>query len=104
MGHDIIAKNKQGKEIAYARYSAFHPYTDKIYEVLGAIEFNAGVSGIGLEREYSLSEIREAKQKCDLLNESDFDGNQDELTYLKNFIYSCFNAVKKDGCITICFY
>lgn len=66
MGHDIsgFIKGQTGREIAYLRIGAFN--TNKsffFYDAIQSQECNGGVSGIGIEKEFTNEELKLAKQR-----------------------------------------
>lgn len=109
MGHDIYGYNRNGKEIAYARFFMSNPSASTLYYILGAEEYNGGVSGIGAKEKFSLEQMEKAKNKLlqfydveDLselkIRSLDMDDEQ-----ILNFLSNCLKTAKEEDDVEIVF-
>ncbi|MFY3790597.1 hypothetical protein ACOQFO_02595 [Ureibacillus sp. MALMAid1270] len=108
MGHDIAGYNKEGKEIAYARFSMGNPNARIIYNVLDATKYDAGVSGSGVVATYTVEQMERAlnnfKELCKrgiLL--SDIDSLPWDQKQIYDFIINCRSIAQKEGNVRVCF-
>lgn len=96
MGHDIYGHRPTEKEeaVAYLRRSAFSEYSKEIYNALDCLDCSGGVSGIGVDREFS---------KDDLMRALDYLVGKEELKPEAKFISECLLNIEDDK-IVIGFY
>jgi hypothetical protein len=107
MGHDISGFNKEGEEIAYARFSMGNYNATILYHLLDANNFYAGVSGSGDSSAFTKQQIEKAVNaykkffNSDSLSESvslDWDQKQ-----ILTFILNCLATAQKEGSVRVCF-
>jgi hypothetical protein len=108
MGHDISGYNKEGEEIAYARFSMGNFNATILYHLLDANNYYAGVSGTGGSTTFSTQQMEKAlydyKQfynNGDSLPESDLlDWDQKQI---QKFILSCLATAQDEGSVRVSF-
>ncbi|MRX56744.1 hypothetical protein GJU41_22635 [Bacillus idriensis] len=106
MGHDISGYNKAGEEIAYARFSMGNYNFRILYGLLGADEFNAGVSGSGGHSVFSLQQIEQALNDCHLFFKNEAlqsEGFSWDKKQIFDFLLNCLSIVKKEGSVSVYF-
>ncbi len=109
MGHDIYGLDKDGKEIAYARFCMGNYHALILYSLLDSDKFYAGVSGSGGSATFTIQQIEKA---LDAYRQSysnvkfPLDGNDAnswDLKQILNFIENCLETAQKDGSVSVYF-
>lgn len=106
MGHDIMARNKDGDTIGYLRYSMWDTNSYEIYELLDAVDYHAGVSGNGWCTDFTTQQIEKAIKNYDKEaivysgNQLFEDRQQDDIW---KFLTSCLEEAQKEQTVQICF-
>ena len=103
MGHDISGYNKQGEEIAYARYAIGNGNSEKLYNVLDAWEYYGGVSGLGQSAKYNVRQIEQAIEKFKAINWDNIEDWEYEKNKLERFLNNCLETAKREGEVSIYF-
>lgn len=105
----MVGFNKDGKEIAYIRFTMGDYNAHMLYDILDANEHNGGVSGKGASESYSLSQVKTAFNSYKELNDNgkSSNGHDDFSTWqqkeISKFLTSCINTAQKEKSVTICF-
>ncbi len=108
MGHDISAANSGGELVAYARFSMWNRNADVLYDLLGAEECNAGVSGSGEIVQFSLQQIENALTRFteSIKNGSallDHESGEWDQKQIMEFLVKCLETAKKEGSVNVYF-
>ena len=108
MGHDMLLFNKKGTEIGYLRFSMWDRTSDVIYSIFNVEEFNGYVSGKGEQKTFSTLEVEKAFQRFLLEKKQQFTNSNNGFTTnrqqeIERFMFTCQEAVHKDGEVTIYF-
>jgi hypothetical protein len=109
MGHDISSYNQSGNEVGYVRFSMGDLNAALFYEVLGAEQFNATVSGSGNFAIFSLNQMEEALRTFKSLKEQDFypTGNREFFQWhyaeMLKFITTGLQTAQKEGKVKVFF-
>lgn len=109
MGHDISSFNQSGKEVGYVRFTMGDMNARVFYKLLGAEQFDAGVSGSGHYSTFSLKQMEKALKKFKALKKQDFfkTGNQEFLKWhqgeMLKFITSGLKTAQSEGRVKVFF-
>ncbi len=109
MGHDISSYNQSGKEVGYVRFTMGDLNAALFYEVLGAEQFNATVSGSGHFAVFSQNQMEQALNAFKALKEHDFypTGNRDFFQWhhaeMLKFITNGLKTAQKEGQVKVFF-
>ncbi|MDG5786151.1 hypothetical protein QA612_01515 [Evansella sp. AB-P1] len=107
MGHDIYGYNKDGKEIAYARFSMWNDNATILYRLLDSMDYHGGVSGLGRSSAFDKEKIENALNSYTQLhnNIGNFMSGCDpfDLEQIQNFIQNCYTTAQKEGSVTVFF-
>lgn len=108
MGHDIYGINKNGEEVAYARFSMGNPNAIFLYTIMDADNYNAGVSGTGEVTTFSLQQMEKSwnafkKYYSNTPLESDQEFEHWDEKQIFNFIRNCLTTAQKEGSVKVFF-
>ncbi|MGM0845098.1 MAG: hypothetical protein ACQEUT_08985 [Bacillota bacterium] len=108
MSHEMLGCNREGEEVAYARFSMGNSNAFVLYDLLDAHHYNAGVSGSGKSHSYSPLQMEKAfngwkklygKKSQSESGAANWDGKQ-----INEFILNCFKTAQKEGSVKVLFY
>lgn len=103
MGHDISGLNKQGKEVAYARYGMSNSCARILYKVLNAEDCDGAVSGTGVEKVFTENQILEAVARCLTIRWDEINDGEHEKEKIEEFLKGCMDTATEEGEVTIFF-
>jgi len=109
MGHDISGYNKEGNEVAYARFSMGNRNATIIYRLLDAFQHYGGVSGKGRSSTFSIQQIEKALRDCNQLfsNKATSHSSNDPIPWdqkqIQDFIINCLETAQKEGSVKVFF-
>ena len=108
MGHDISGYNKDGQEIAYARFSMGNHNAAILYSLLNANKFYAGVSGCGDSCDFSIQQFEKALNSYNQLYDTHESlPKSDSLPWdqkqIHEFLLNCLRTAQKEGSVEVYF-
>jgi len=107
LSHDIYLSNKDGEVISHVRFTMGDMNAIWFYDLFDAQKYNAGVSGSGKNKTFSLPQMEKAYKNY--LNDKGIyqTGNQEFFTWQQNeilkFIKNGIETAKKEDSVTIAF-
>lgn len=106
MGHDILAVNNAGEEVAFARFSMCNHSATILYSLLNTNNYYAGSSGSGgvvtfttKQMEMALNGFNQLYDKDEPLSEKNiltWDEKQ-----ISEFLLNCLETSKKEGSVVV---
>ncbi|WP_240375241.1 hypothetical protein [Bacillus piscicola] len=109
MGHDICGFNKEGEEIAYARFSMGNYNALTLYKVLDAYEYYGGVSGIGRASNFSTEQMEKAWLAYEEMANTDTSPSPEskfvewDKKQISQFIQNCLKTAQEEGSVRVSF-